>query len=419
MTLDHVIDWVQIDGQLVRWQRAGGGGQTLAVPGVPTAVKGTSDSSAQATITWSVPASDGGSPITGYLVARDGSSSSGGGPWSTTVAADQRSLRFLSLIPSTTYHLTVAAINAQGTGPTATVQITTLAAPPPGDPGERFPGDPNAKQSGKFYWGQNPSNLAANEKAAGAVVGVQRHYWTEAQSPAAIVPPNGGLYQAVRADHAADRLPLVSFKLPLSEVAAGSHDSQLDALIAELQSYDKPTAVILWHEPENDPITAATYSAAQKHFRSRLTAYAMAHPTVTNRIMFCACYIADTFRVNGPRNPVDWVPLNTFDVVLADIYAWTSGQQIENPTMTAFIAFVEARGIPFGFGEWGIQKTDSAGGAKMLKFYDDMINGSHDIVSITYFNNAQWVMTDENGMLSQFRELITDPRSVHLSDLGY
>lgn len=54
----------------------------------PTSVAATVDAAKRtATLTWAPPESDGGSPITGYRVARDGNDAGGWGPWSTTVPA--------------------------------------------------------------------------------------------------------------------------------------------------------------------------------------------------------------------------------------------------------------------------------------------------------------------------------------------
>ncbi|AND17689.1 fibronectin type III domain-containing protein [Rathayibacter tritici] len=79
------------------------------------------------TITWTDPASDGGTDITGYRVARTGTDASGSGPWSTVVAADRRSQTFTNLRPNTSYTFAVQAINAVGSSLPATA--TEVANP--------------------------------------------------------------------------------------------------------------------------------------------------------------------------------------------------------------------------------------------------------------------------------------------------
>ena len=90
---------------------------TVTAPGAPTSVSGANVSPATGTLTWAPPAGDGGSAITGYRVARDGTDSAGAGPWSGTVSATTRSFTFTKLVPDRTYTLTVSAINAAGTSP--------------------------------------------------------------------------------------------------------------------------------------------------------------------------------------------------------------------------------------------------------------------------------------------------------------
>lgn len=98
--------------------------RVVTVPGVPTSVAGSADDALlKATLTWAPPAFDGGSPITGYRVSRDGSSSTGSGPWSTVRSADARSQVFGKLVPGSTYTLTVEALNAVGTGPVASTTV--------------------------------------------------------------------------------------------------------------------------------------------------------------------------------------------------------------------------------------------------------------------------------------------------------
>jgi hypothetical protein len=97
----------------------------LEVPSAPTAFAISKiDANRTATITWQPPISSGGSPITGYRVARDAGTVPGQGPWSTTVSATTRSFTFKVLVVGSTYTLSVQAINAQGTGPAASGKVT-------------------------------------------------------------------------------------------------------------------------------------------------------------------------------------------------------------------------------------------------------------------------------------------------------
>ncbi len=91
-------------------------------PALPSSVTvSKSDRARTATIAWQPPSNNGGSAVTGYRVARNGIDANGSGPWSTTVSRTTRSFTFTNLRASTTYTLSVRAINVAGTGPAAKV----------------------------------------------------------------------------------------------------------------------------------------------------------------------------------------------------------------------------------------------------------------------------------------------------------
>lgn len=99
-----------------------------SLPSAPTAVSVTKAPS-QLILHWSPPTSTGGSAITGYRVARDGTDADGYGAYSTVLASSARQVTFQSLRGGISYHLTVAAVSSAGTGPAAAIDAATTSVP--------------------------------------------------------------------------------------------------------------------------------------------------------------------------------------------------------------------------------------------------------------------------------------------------
>ena len=93
------------------------------VPGAPTAVSATAGN-AQASVQWSAPASDGGSPITGYTVT-----SAPGGRTCSPTPATGTNCTVTGLTNGTPYTFSVTARNGVGTGPAsaASAPVTPVA----------------------------------------------------------------------------------------------------------------------------------------------------------------------------------------------------------------------------------------------------------------------------------------------------
>jgi N,N-dimethylformamidase beta subunit-like, C-terminal/Fibronectin type III domain len=127
---DDVVDTTDFDDVQVAVPVGG----AATVPGTPTGVSGTAGNG-QVALSWSAPASDGGSAITGYRIT----------PYVSGVAqapvltgSTTTSYTVTGLTNGTTYTFTVAAINAVGTGPesAASAPVTPAGSPAtvPGPP---------------------------------------------------------------------------------------------------------------------------------------------------------------------------------------------------------------------------------------------------------------------------------------------
>ena len=95
------------------------------VPGAPTGLTATASETTQIDLSWTAPASTGGSAITGYKIE---SSSDGGSSWSDLVANTSNTTTTYAhtgLTAGTTRHYRVSAINTNGTGTASTVANAT------------------------------------------------------------------------------------------------------------------------------------------------------------------------------------------------------------------------------------------------------------------------------------------------------
>ena len=101
------------------------GGRQTPAPVPPQSFKVVRDPSGlTATITWDRPLSNGGSKTTAYQVARDGTDSNGFGAFSEVIgvpAGPPYAFVFTNLVPTQSYNFSVAAVNALGTGVSASL----------------------------------------------------------------------------------------------------------------------------------------------------------------------------------------------------------------------------------------------------------------------------------------------------------
>jgi len=91
------------------------------VPGAPTGLTATSNENAQSTLSWTAPTSDGGLPITGYLISD--------GPTVISLLPTTTTYVMTGLTNGTTYSFQVIAQNANGNGAPASASATPSTVP--------------------------------------------------------------------------------------------------------------------------------------------------------------------------------------------------------------------------------------------------------------------------------------------------
>jgi hypothetical protein len=120
----------------VRAVNALGGGSESQItlnssPSIPQNFTGSATSSTTASLSWSAPASNGGSSITSYQFQRN-TQTTPGANWDDIGLVTSRNPTGLD--PSTTYYFRVRAVNANGIGEYAQTSITTTASSPTPSP---------------------------------------------------------------------------------------------------------------------------------------------------------------------------------------------------------------------------------------------------------------------------------------------
>ena len=107
------------------WSESGTGQTTASVPGAPSGLTATSSATTRIALSWTAPASTGGSAITGYKIEV---SSDTGASWTDLVANTgdaNTTYSQIGLAPGTTRHYRVVAINANGFGPNSNIASAT------------------------------------------------------------------------------------------------------------------------------------------------------------------------------------------------------------------------------------------------------------------------------------------------------
>lgn len=202
------------------------------------------------------------------------------------------------------------------------------------------------------------SSLAGRESQFGTTLPIRRDYFGPRDIDKAV--------SKVRADHAAKRLPWISFKLPgtWKQMADGEYDAWVRELTAKLAATDGPVWVAFHHEPENDSQPIAEWTRMQARL-SRIVHAGSDNVAFTMIVMgWYQAYGTD------PSLKLDalWPGDGTVDVLGLDPYNWyghvrSDGVRIADRSdltryWNVFSSFAKAHGTRWGVAE--IAYNDSA-----------------------------------------------------------
>ncbi|WP_210649110.1 hypothetical protein [Nocardioides sp. SYSU D00065] len=185
----------------------------------------------------------------------------------------------------------------------------------------------------------------ARHRAVGPGVGARRIFADLADGPTSQL-------SLVREAHAAGQLPVISYKAggDVDAVVAGQYDAAAAAAAARLAAFDRPTAVVFWHEPHGD-MTPAQYVAASMRIlpffkRDRLEVGPLLNGWLLDRQ-------AEVFAQYAPDELLrtwDWFGFDTYESGTME----SPGAVKPASRIPAAAAFLAQRGfqLPLGVGEY-------------------------------------------------------------------
>lgn len=284
---------------------------------------------------------------------------------------------------------------------------------------QRFPGDPNIRVTGKTYWGSSIGGNAdpiRHEGPTGKSLALRRTFWGWNDSK---------MFTSVKADIAADRLPLISMKTPgWAEVASGRQDATLDSMLRQLDAAGGPVWLIVHHEPEGGCNTscaangmddiggAPAWRAMQVKIRERMNVVG------TKNIAFFPAPMAWTWDPASGRNPEDWYVPGIWDGYFVDAYCDFNCSDKGKTTLTStqwvnFSKWADAKGIPYGTAEWGMRGSDAAAGQAVQDFWENGFKNNKDIIGLAYFDSA---LNSPNGSWELVGSQLTTFQNILKSD---
>ena len=271
---------------------------------------------------------------------------------------------------------------------------------------------------GYIYLGvSSQSNIEATVSRTGAL-GLQRTYYKW----------NDGTREDrnIRADHAARRLPWVSFKPPSSNpggwdaVASGRHDADIRARARRYAGHSGPVVVTFNHEPHNDSTgSPGDFAAAWCHIHDVMKSETGLQNVVSVPIIGDWVF-NPTNRKDDPQDYLTAAVLDRCHFLGLDTYQNRSGQGYD-VRMGRVLDFLDDRGHPtkmVGLGETGATEAfgSPSGAAWWNASWGWAEANRQRVAAVSYFNSLHnnnsgnnWLLWESTAKLNAFRASLASP----------
>jgi hypothetical protein len=296
-----------------------------------------------------------------------------------------------------------------------TVHYTVKLRPGGSTEGGRWPGH----QPGRILLGLSSADLSASVAAVGAV-GLRRTFYTWADK---------GEDKAIRADHAAGRLPWISFKPPggtagWAAIASGAYDADIKARAHRYAGYAKPVIATFHHEPTNDNGDPAQYAAAWVRIHDL-----MAAETGLANVTFAPILGDWEFnpknRDGQPEAYLTPAVLERIPFLGIDLYQNASNEGYA-ARLTRIVDWLDYRGVPdpmVGIGETGCCLAEDPRPEAWLQANWDWATANTDkIGAMSYFDSTRnsrdghfWSLQETRGKVNTYKGLLASATATRLA----
>ncbi len=239
-----------------------------------------------------------------------------------------------------------------------------------------------------------------------------------------------GEIKAIQSDHAANRLPWVSFKPPgasttsWKQIGDGVYDADIRARAQRYAALSRPVVVTFNHEPQTDTGSPAEYARAWIRIHDVMKSATGLKNVVHAPILGEWCWNP----VNRKHNPADWMTagvLSRCAFLGIDLYQTKKGETYEQ-RVARVLKWLDDRGHSskmVGIGETGCSDdfTTMKGADWWRASWKYAVGRTDRMFAASYFNNLHnnnqgynWLLTQSSTKLAAFTESVKSSTATKL-----